>query len=61
MKNTKEIVKKVIAAHPSVAGNEAALEMMDKAVLLEAVKLLMVRDPDFNDYSRRVVLKHFDI
>lgn len=56
MKNTKEIFKKVIAKHPGVAGNEAALEMVAKEVLLAAVKLLMERDPDFNNYSCRVVL-----
>jgi hypothetical protein len=60
MKNTKEIFKKVIAKHPGVAGNEAALEMVAKEVLLAAVKLLMERDPDINNYSCRVVLQHFD-
>ena len=61
MKNTKEIFQKVAAKYGARAGCVEAQEMAVKEAILATVKMLKVRDPDFNNFSERLVREYFGI
>lgn len=60
----KQIVTKLLSQTTSnqmVTTHEVDLEKFAELLIKECVKLLDARDPDFNNYSRKVVADHFGI